>query len=250
MLIANPAGHYHFLKGIDPYSCGVVADPGHEILFVTFRDAPPWRRGFELIDTHLKSISRDRSALCSIQLRCPEPYPIDGFVAFNDQYREVLADWDLFFEGLNPVSRTNVAPAYAPPAETVMHAFGYTVSASTPNPPPSFVIAGAGELRDGVLVAEGIVRRGETTPAAMRAKADYVMKVMETRLDGLGARWDVLNQINVYTVHPLENFIEDIVLNRLGPARRMGIHWHHTRPPVQEIEYEMDMRGVHRELVL
>jgi hypothetical protein len=156
----------------------------------------------------------------------------------------------LLRDGLNPVSRTNVAPAYAPPTESLMHAFAYTVPASTANQPPSFVIAGAGELRDGVLVAEGIVCRGQTTPEAMRKKADFVMKVMETRLDGLGARWDLLNQINVYTVHPLEHFIEDVVLSRLGPARRMGIHWHHTRPPVQEIEYEMDMRGVHRELVL
>lgn len=250
MLIANPAGHFHFLKGIDPYSCGVVADPGHEIVFATFRDAPIWRRGFELIDAHLREQNRDRAALCSIQLRCPQPYPLDGFVAFNDEYQQVLADWDLLREGLNPLSRTNVAPAYAPPAETLMHAFAYTMPASVPNLPASLVIAGAGELRDGVLVAEGIVRRGDTSAEAMHEKAVYVMKVMEERLDGLGARWDLLNQINVYTVHPLEGLIEGAVLNRLGPARRMGIHWHHTRPPVQEIEFEMDMRGVHRELIL
>ncbi len=250
MLIANPAGHYHFLKGIDPYSSGVVADPGHEIVFATFRDAPPWRHGFEIVESHLQLQGRDRAALCSIQLRCPAPYPIDGFVAFNDQYRQQLADWNLFREGLNPVSRTNVAPAYAPPAEPLMHAFAYTVPASVSNLPSSFVIAGAGELRDGVLAAEGIVRRGDTSTEAMREKAAYVMKVMEERLDGLGTRWDLLNQINVYTIHPLESFIEDVVLNRLGPARRMGVHWHHTRPPVQEIEFEMDMRGVHRELIL
>ncbi len=250
MLIANPQGHYHFLKGIDPYSCGVVADPGYEIIFVTFREAPAWRRGFAVVDAHLKASGRDRAALCSIQLRCPEPYPMDGFVAFNDEYREILKEWDLLRDGLNPVSRTNVAPAYAAPAETLMHAFAYTVPASAPNMSPSLVIAGAGELRDGVLAAEGIVRRGDTSPEAMHDKAAYVMKVMETRLDGLGARWDLLNQINVYTIHPLQGFIEDVVLSRLGPARRMGIHWHHTRPPVQEIEFEMDMRGVHRELIL
>ena len=131
-----------------------------------------------------------------------------------------------------------------------MHAFAYTMPAAVTNQPPSLVIAGAGELRDGVLVAEGIVRRGDTSPEAIREKAAYVMKVMEERLDGLGARWDLLNQINVYTVHPLGGFIEDVVLNRLGPARRMGIHWHHARPPVVDIEFEMDMRGVSREFIL
>ena len=250
MLIANPAGHYQFLKGIDPYSAGVVANPGHEIIFVTLRDPPAWGLGFDFVDTYLKAEGRDRAALCAIQLRCPRPYPVEGFVAFNDQYRKVLADWDLLRDGLNPVARTNVAPDYAPPAEPLMHAFAYTVPAAVTNRPPSLVIAGAGELRDGVLVAEGIVRQGDTSPEAMREKAAYVMKVMEARLDGLGARWDLLNQINVYTVHPLEGFIEDVVLNRLGPARRMGIHWHHTRPPIVDIEFEMDMRGVHRELIL
>jgi hypothetical protein len=250
MLIANHSGHYHFLKGSDPYSSGVVADPGYEIIFVTLRDAPPWRRGFDFVDTHLKAEGRDRAALCSVQLRCPRPYPIDGFIAFNDQYCKVLADWDLLRDGLNPVARTNVAPDYAPPTEPLMHAFAYTTPAAVTSQPPSLVIAGAGELRDGVLVAEGIVRRGDTSPEAMREKAAYVMKVMEARLDGLGARWDLLNQINVYTVHPLGDFIEDAVLNRLGPARRMGIHWHPSRPPVVDIEFEMDMRGVSREFIV
>lgn len=250
MLIANPAGHYHFLKGIDPYSCGVVADPGHEIVFVTFRDAPDWRAGFDRIDRHLTRIGQDRAALCSIQLRCPQPYPMDGFIAFNDDYRAVLEDWKLLRDGLNPVSRTNVCPAYAPPTDTTMHAFAYTIPAESADRIPSFVIAGAGELRDGILVADGIIRRGDTSAEGMRLKADYVMKVMEERLDGLGARWDLLNHVNVYTVHPLDSFVKEVVLNRLGPARRMGIHWHHTHPPVQEIEFEMDMRGVQRELVL
>lgn len=250
MLIANPTGHYHFLKGIDPYSCGVVADPGYEIVFVTFRDAPEWKHGFERIDAHLRSVERDRAALCAVQLRCPQPYPMQGFVAFNDEYRQVLTEWDLLREGLNPVARTNVSPAFAPPTETRMHAFAYTTPAAATNVAPSLVIAGAGELRDGVLVAEGIVRRGDTSAEAMRVKADYVMKVMEERLDGLGARWDLLNHVNIYTVHLLEGLLEDVVLSRLGPARRMGVNWHHTRPPVEEIEFEMDMRGVHRELII
>jgi len=71
---------------------------------------------------------------------------------------------------------------------------------------------------------------------------------MEERLHGLGARWNLLNAVNVYTVHPLAGILEDTVLTRLGPARRLGIRWHHTRPPIADIEFEMDMRGVRQEL--
>ena len=50
MLIAHPKGHYHFLQGIDPYSCGIIADPGYEIIHVTLAEALPWRAGFERVD--------------------------------------------------------------------------------------------------------------------------------------------------------------------------------------------------------
>ncbi|MBT3345249.1 MAG: RidA family protein [Gemmatimonadetes bacterium] len=250
MLIANPRGHYHFLKGIDPYSCGVIADPGHEIVFVTLRAPTPWRDGFHLIDRHLRDAGCDRTSLCSIQLRCPSPYSIQGFIDFNETYCQVLKDWDLYQDELNPLARTNVSPAYAPPSDPQLHAFGYVVKAEHSQVNPSLVIAGAGELRDGVLVDAGIIRRGDTSPESMHEKADYVMKVMEQRLDGLGARWDLLNVINVYTIYPIHEFHEDVILNRLGPARRMGIHLHDTRPPIQGIDFEMDMRGVNREIIL
>ena len=51
----------------------------------------------------------------------------------------------------------------------------------------TFVIAGAGELLEGELVRDGIVRRGETGPDAMREKAAYVVHVMADRLAGLGS---------------------------------------------------------------
>jgi hypothetical protein len=250
MLIANPQGHYHFLKGIDPYSCGVVADPGYEIVFVTLRTPTTWKEGFQLIDRHLAQVECERTALCSIQLRCPAPYPMQGFIDFNETYCRVLKEWGLYLDDLNPLARTNVSPAYAPLTEPQMHAFGYIVKADVPELRPCLVIAGAGELRDGILDEAGIVKLGDTSPEGMRAKADYVMKVMETRLDGLGARWDLLNVINVYTVYPIDGLHEDVILNRLGPARRMGIHLHDARPPVQGIDFEMDMRGVNQELVL
>ena len=99
-----------------------------------------------------------------------------------------------------------------------------------------------------MLEEQSIIRLGETNPEAMREKASYVMRVMEERLQGLGARWDLLNAVDVYTVHPLDGLAEDVILSRLGPARRHGLNWHHARPPIQNIEFEMDMRGVRQEL--
>ncbi|MEE2659635.1 MAG: RidA family protein [Candidatus Latescibacterota bacterium] len=250
MLIANPRGNYHFLKGIDPYSSGVIANSGYEIVFVTLRESRIWKEGFDAIGQHLSEVSQERSALCGVQLRCPQPYSIQGFIDFNRDYCKVLEDWNLFLGDLNPVARTNVAPVYAPPSQPELFAFAYTQPVRTERADPTLVIAGGGELRDGVLSEKSIIRRGDTSPEAMREKADFVMKLMESRLDGLGAGWDLLNQINLYTAYPIDDFAKDVILTRLGPARRMGVHWHDTRPPIVDIDFEMDMRGVRQELVL
>ena len=119
MLIANPRGGYHFLSGIDPYSCGVVADPGHEVVHATLRTSLPWREGFERIDAHLADVGRERHALCGIQLRSPEPFTMAGFIEFNVGYCDLVRSWDLYVGDLNPIARTNVAPADYPPAVPV-----------------------------------------------------------------------------------------------------------------------------------
>ena len=85
MLIAHPKGHYHFLQGIDPYSCGIIADPGYEIIHVTLAEALPWRAGFERVDAHLTAEGRDRYALCGIELRSPAPFTMQGFIDFNSE---------------------------------------------------------------------------------------------------------------------------------------------------------------------
>ncbi|NKB70627.1 MAG: RidA family protein [Candidatus Latescibacteria bacterium] len=249
MLIANPSGHYHFLQGIDPYSCGVVADPGWEIVHVILEQALPWRQGFDRVEAHLQKVGRDRAALCGMELRSPAPFTMDGFIAFNQQYCQVLKEWGLYLGELNPLARTNVAPIHDPPDEPVLHAFSYTVPAA-PDTGKTLVVAGAGELREGVLVEKGILRTGDTSEGAMQEKAGYVMDVMAQRLFGLGGSWGLINAVDVYTIHPMEGLLEDILLSRMGPARRHGIRWYYTRPPVVDIEFEMDMRGVRRDLLI
>ena len=247
MLFEKKKGQFRFLKGIDPYSCGVIAAPGYEVVHATFMDPPPWREGFRKADGHLRESGRGRHALCGVELRCPEPRPMDGFIRFNVDYCDLLASWDLHVDGMNPVARTNVAPVHGPPDETVMHAFSYTVPCREQES-GTFVIAGAGELREGVLTDDAIVRRGETGSGALREKAAYVVRVMADRLAGLGADWDRVTTVDVYTAHPLEGILDEVVLPGVGGAQRQGFRLYRARPPVIEIEFEMDVRGIRREI--
>ena len=246
-LIDHPTGNYRFLPGIAPYSCGVVAAVGYEIVHVVFREAPPYRDGFERIKQHLATEQRPAAALCAMELRSPCPFTFAGFSKFNAAYAQILQDWGLFVEGVNPVARTNVAPQVTPPSEPVLYAFSYT-KPTTRSLSPTFVVAGAGELPEGVLSAAAIIAPGDVSTGGLRTKARFVMDLMETRLRGLGADWPLVTDVDVYTIHPLEALLQDLVLTRMRPADRHGIHWHYSRPPIEAIEFEMDLRGIRTEI--
>lgn len=240
-----PNGQYRFLPGIAPDSSGVVALPGHQVIHATLRAPVPWRDGFALIDRHLRDEHRPRAALCAIALRSPKPFTFEGFAEFNASYRALLETWGLLVDGANPIARTNVAPLVAAPAEPSLYAFAYTIPHATPR--PTFVVAGSGEVVE--LAAERIVRRGETSPDAIREKAAFVMSVMQRRLRGLGADWGDVTAIDVYTPHPIEPFVRDL-LGVAGPAAVHGVRWYPSHPPIVGLEYEMDMRGVAREVAV
>jgi hypothetical protein len=241
-------GGYRFLPGIPAFSSGVVAMPGWEIVHATLAAPLPWREGFARIERHLKSVDRPRQALCGIMLRCPTPFSFDGFDEFNRGYRTVLDEWKILIEGENPIPRTNVAPVVGPPGEPVLYAFDYTISEATPS--PTFVVAGAGEMRERGRGASGIVRHGETSPAAMREKARFVLDIMQARMRALGGTWPRITVIDVYAALPIHGIVEEEILAAAGPAAVHGVHWYPSRPPIQGLEFEMDMRSVAREIVL
>jgi hypothetical protein len=248
MLIENNRGGYAFLKGIAPYSCGVVSLGGHEIVHARLLPALPIEAGLRVARAHVERMGRPVQALCGLELRSPRPFTFSGFAAFNASYIETLERWDMLVEGLNPVARTNVAPAFAPPDGPSVYGFSYTVA--SPGAPPSFVVAGAGELPEGSLDPADVVRGGETSPDAVREKARFVLDLMESRLGGLGASWEQTTAIDIYTVHNVHALIEETILPRVGAAAHGGLTWHYTRPPVETIEYEMDLRGCRREITV
>lgn len=245
-LVTHPTGQYAFLPGIAPYSGGVVSIPGSEIVHVTLAAPVPWRRGFELVDRFLSGLSRPRSALCGMELRSPRPFSFGGFAEFNGQYARVLRDWGVFVNGVNPVARTNVAPHPESLSEPGLFGFSYTRPAS-PDTPATFVVAGGGELPEGVLAPEAIIARADVSPEGLLAKARFVMGLMESRLRALGGDWSTVSAVDVYTIHGLDRILPEVLLPALGPASLQGIHWFPTRPPIEEIEFEMDLRGVRQE---
>lgn len=248
MRIENRPGGYSFLKGISPYSGGVAALPGFEIVHVRLERAVPLEPGFAAIDRYLESQRRPRHALCAVELRSPRPFTFQGFQEFNQGYVSILQRWGLLLDAVNPVARTNVAPHLLAPVEPVVYGFSITVPAE--NAAASFVIAGSGELPEGSLDPHDVIRRGETSTDAMREKARFVMHLMSTRLTGLDVSWKQVTATQVYTVQNIHPFIETEILTAMREAALLGIHWHYARPPIESIEYEMDLRGCRREEVL
>ncbi|MGD9853451.1 MAG: RidA family protein [Planctomycetaceae bacterium] len=247
-LKANPNGGFHFLPGIDPYSSGVIADSGWEIVHATLARPLVWNRGLDAARRYLEGIGRTRHSLCGVELRCPEPFSFDGFGDFNRQYHAVLDEWDLLVDGANPVARTNVAPVTGAPSESVLYGFSYTVPNDTRR--SSFVVAGGGELLDGGLQKNQIVRVGETSDEALLEKSVRVVEIMRHRLSGLGVDQSLLSAVDIYTAHPIHRLMAEVVVPEFPAAAQLGVHWYHARPPVREIEFEMDLRGVSREVVL
>ena len=248
MLLPNSRGGYSFLKGISPYSGGVVAARGFTIEHVRLSRLLPWRAGFERIDAYLHAAGRPRQALCAIALRSPKPFSFAGFNEFNAAYAKLLQSWDIPVDGINPVARTNVAPEVDPPAEPSLYSFACTLPSDSAA--LSFVISGAGELPEGSLDPHDVVRMGETSPEAIKIKARYVLDLMDSRLHGVGVKWTDVTQTNVYTVHDVNALLAAEILPRTSGARQHGITWHYARPPIVSIEYEMDLRGCARDIVI
>ena len=74
------------------------------------------------------------------------------------------------------------------------------------------------------------------------------MELIESRLQGLGVSWTLASSVNVYTAHCLTPVVPEIVLSRVGAAAMHGVCWHYSRPPIEEIEYEIDVRGTRTEI--
>jgi hypothetical protein len=240
-------GGYRFIPAVSQYSGGVAAEPGHRIERARFARTVPLAEGFAAIERHLASIGRPTAAFCACELRSPAPFTEDGFREFNAVYTRTLRRWGLMDGEVNPVARSNVCPELDPPAEPGFFAFAYTVI--DPSAAASWVVAGSGESPEGRGdYRDHMVARGDTSPAGLLAKARFVLDEMQRRMGALGFDWTSATATQVYTVHDFHPFVGDELVRR--GAMRGGVTWHFNRPPVRELEYEMDCRSVPLERVL
>jgi hypothetical protein len=236
-------GNYRFLTHAFQYSGGVSADAGFAIERARFARPLPLAEGFDAIEAYLARLGRPPTAFCACELRSPKQFTEQGFIDFNRHYVQRLEKWGIFRDEINPVARSNVCPEIDPPAMPSFYAFCYTV----PGGGTSFVAAGSGEASDGPgSYAERIVRLGDQSLDGVRDKARYVRGAMERRMGALGFGWQDVTATQVYTVcnlHPIIPVVFDV-------AAAGGLTWHYARPPVEGLDFEMDVRGLARELVV
>lgn len=241
-------GGYRFLRGGSPFSAGVAALPGYRIERARFPRVVPLAEGMARIRRRLDEISRPPQALCGVELRSPAPFTYEGFGEFNQRYIELLAGFEIHVDGVNPVARTNVAPEFGAPPEPGVYAFSYTVPGVSTQ--PDFVIAGGGEIADDARGPEAIVRRGEAGEEALRAKARFVTELMRRRMEALGTDWSLAVGTRVYCVHDIHPLLRGEIFGAMGADAEASIEWVFARPPIVEIEFEMDVRRVAVERLL
>ena len=240
-------GGYRYIPAVFQYSGGVAAEPGFEIERARFLKPVPLADAFAAIEAHLKSIGRPATAFAQCELRSPAPFTDQGFIEFNKHYVTTLERWGIYKDGVNPVARTNVCPIYDVPREVSLLAFSYTVPASGSR--RTFSLSGGGDARGGsASYQERIVRFGDTSPEGLREKVVFVIEAMEARLEALDFGWSDAVTTQAYTVQNIGHLVGD-ELGRRG-AIAGGLVWYYVRPPVIGLEYEMDVRGAARELVL
>jgi len=241
-------GGYRFIKAVFQYSGGVAAEAGYEIVRARLAQPLVLAAGLAAVEAHLKAAGRPLAAFCACELRSPAPFTEQGFLEFNKIYATTLERWGLYKDGVNPVARTNVCPAFAPPSKPSLYAFSYTVPAAK-GARGTFIVAGGGEAPDGKAnYHDFIVRLGDTSLQGMREKVRYVVAEMERRLAALGFSWRDAISTQCYTVHDIGPLVEAEIVRRGAAAG--GLSWHFARPPIVDLDYEMDVRGAAREIVV
>jgi hypothetical protein len=243
------AGNYSYIPAAFQFSSGVAADPDFEIEHVRFDKLVPLADGFSLIANYIEAADRPLQSLCACELRSPGAVDGAGFRAFNQHYVKTLAQWGIF-DGVsdnNPVARSNVCPEIDPPSEPSFYAFSFTRPRLGAG--PSFVIAGSGESREGNGgYPERLVRYRDLSPEGWQEKVSFTVRLIEERMAAFGRGWGDTTATQLYTVHDIYPVMVDDLVRR--GAARSGLTWHYTRPPVLDMEFEVDCRRVMREMVI
>ena len=225
-------GSYRFLVATGrPFSAGIVADPGFDLVRAVFSRPLPLDDGLKAARGHVESAGRPATALAAFELRIPEPLSREDFDAFNAPYVDRMAALGLKSGAEWVAARTNVAPTIAAVTEPSLHAFTYTVPRGGRSG-PAFRLSGATEARRGASAAD---------------RLRSILDELQGRMVEMGVSWEDATAVNVYGAAsaPIEE-----VAGGFGSASLRGLTWFPSRPPIADFEFEIDARAVGTEIVL
>ena len=150
--------------------------------------------------------------------------------------------------GSTPEIFWKISAMLSPPKAVGVYAFSYTVPKAA-GASHSFVVAGSGEAPEGKSnYRDHAIRLGDRSAEGLTEKARWVLGEMERRMHALGATWNDTTGTHLYTIYDIHPLLEREIVTR-GAARN-GLNWHYARPPVEDLDYEMDTRGVSTEIVI
>jgi hypothetical protein len=227
-------GGFRFLPTDGPFSAGVAADPGYQIVRARAPRYTSLTEGFRLVEKTLEAEGRPMAALCAMELRIPKPLSREGFDEFNVGYVAQLHRWGLTVEGHQPAARTNVAPEIEPPEQPSLHAFCYTVEGAHGR--DTFVISGAPEPPG--------------TKGGLPALWAGIAHTLEERMDALGLKWADATETQFYGTRGDHELFAAQNLVRFDGLVQHGLRWFFARPPVDFLKLEIDVRGLAREFFL
>ena len=92
------------------------------------------------------------------------------------------------------------------------------------------------------------MRYRDCSVQGMKEKVAFTAAEMQSRLAAFGLRWEHTTAVQAYTVHDFHPVMAEGLVRR--GAVRSGLTWHFARPPVIDLEFEMDCRRVTREVVI
>ena len=121
---------------------------------------------------------------------------------------------------------------------------------------PSYYVFGNNDfdedaLRDAMAATGGVCLEwgGEVTLDGKRVAVTHGDSIREVnRLAAFGFGWNDTTAAQAYTVHDFHPVMTEELVRR--GAARSGLTWHFARPPVVDLEFEMDCRRVTTEKVI
>ena len=79
---------------------------------------------------------------------------------------------------------------------------------------------------------------------------DSIIGILTARLKEIGGTWNDATGIQLYGVDDFKGLLAETVLNRRGQGALPEIHWFPSRPPIEGLSLEVDVRSAGVELVL